>query len=358
MIRLVNYDDSYYIPTLEDFRTKEIKEFEEATVNQYLLNPDIPDLTLSSKSSIVSWKVYDNTTLNFEAWKHSLQWHIDLGRIRVKKENYMGNTTKDIFGLTPKIKNDVKASPLLIKEAIIEAQNILVDSAANADQVEIKAKEILAKKLVDLPKPKTYKGIYAKEEVASHGTYLLKIETNLEETVSKEEVKSFIDTLLEVASKNKLTSIIDILDYMLHPDGGDVRTALEELGEKVQDSITIVDYQFLSPPISSEVISSLSINPIGTSAAAITYICKGDKEAAIDIMDNVMRNILNYKPICVKEDELLPSILEVEKQKEGFTTFISNNVLYNNIALFEKQKRTVGEILKEANIEVLDFIYV
>jgi elongation factor Ts len=396
-IRVVNYNNSYYIPTLEDFRTRKVKIFEEGTPKQGILNPDISDMIISSESSIIVWKTYDNTTLNYDAWKHSISWHLERGLIRVKKENNMGNTTKDLFNLTPAIRKETLAPLALIKESVIEAQNILISKGANAEEVKFKANEILVEKLrkraedlgskaegnlKDGDIENIFKGIYVAALNTDKGIYTIKIKTKTESTSSNEEVRSFIDSLVTIASTNQFTSTLDLLDHVLHPDGRTVREDLEQLTAKIGEPIIIEDYQYLIVPIVAECIATDEYNHLNKYAAGVSYTYKGKFEDTHKVIRKVLAHIIFAKPICVKEEDLLKSVIDKEKdfiiadftkdsknanksvellQKitEGkINAFKKDVVLYMNEPTFDEKKRTIGAILKEANIEILDFIYV
>jgi translation elongation factor EF-Ts len=178
------------------------------------------------------------------------------------------------------------------------------------------------------------------------------------EKVFNPKVKVFLDNILEIAGMNELNSLIDLLDYEMHPDGKSVRDTLEDLSYTIGERLELIDFQVMKVPFVTEKFVTSTLNPVNKSAVGIFYTYKGDGIKAEAIVENIMRDILNYYPLCVKKEQLLPSIVKIEEEKGTLDKFITDKVLLNNKALFEKERRTIEEILKEAQIEVLDFIYI
>jgi hypothetical protein len=139
-------------------------------------------------------------------------------------------------------------------------------------------------------------------------------------------------------------------------DGRSVEDRLEELSLARTEQITLEAYDYLTVPYAEDVISSLSNSDLGTSAAGCTYICTGENKDVKSLVTNLLRTINYYKPLCVKEEEILPTLIEYNK--DNLEDFKKKVVLYNCEAIFEKEHRTIGAICKEAGIEILDFIYV
>lgn len=303
ILRVFNTNNSYDTPSIEDFKLGKVKVYYLANSND-TLNPYLKNCTLSSECNHIWWSRHTYHFSNYPEYEDSvLINYLKQGRIRVKKENQM-------------------------------------------EQDKIKVI------------PPIYTQYFVEDYIHKGNVYLVKLEHSMPEKVFNPRVKVFLDSILEIAGVNELSSLVDLLDYEMHPDGKSVRDTLEDLSYTIGERLELIDFQVMKVPFASEKFVTSTLNPISKSAVGIFYTYKEDGIKAEAVVENVMRDILSYHPLCIKKEQLLPSIVKIEEKKGTLDKFLTDKVLLNNKALFEKEQRSIEEILKEAQIEILDFIYI
>lgn len=186
-----------------------------------------------------------------------------------------------------------------------------------------------------------------------------------EQTTNTVLMNNFHDVLLGIIIGREIYNK-DIIYLEKYNNSKTVKESLIELSDILKDNIEIVDIQriaFNINPLPEGIIYD-SYKDENQNLAMILYMKNKESKSTITQVNgfiyNLLKHIIEYRPLCVKEGDLLSEIVQKEvldsKGNKQFE-FLSKAVL-DQQKLFDDNPKPIKLLLEELGINIIDFNYI
>lgn len=208
--------------------------------------------------------------------------------------------------------------------------------------------------------------VYDDAEFANTGNIItIEFSLNNENNLDKEEMQNFIDVIKGHILSQEIYNVLSLYTLVYGSDNTTVIEKLRSISNNLNDDIQIVDIKRIATSVMTETIRHAMYKD-DSGIAMLMYFdnTKGDEKLYSKqqfFLSSLLKHIIEHRPLCVKEGDLLPEIKKKEEDTDGnkYFDFLNKAILdIQHIKDERYEKKPIKEFLKELKISILDFEYI
>lgn len=179
-----------------------------------------------------------------------------------------------------------------------------------------------------------------------------------DKTITSDQVSDFINNVTNLCNMNYTNYVEDLLS-LEYGKSHNIRSYIER---KIPGYIKITDLTLCKSPVVGPVSFSHYRDESGDSGAVVCFTTTTPLEEYKSFIETLLRIIKCNKPLVIYKNDLLPTILEIQKGigEKGYKHIsIENDFLPNTVLELQKiNNELIGDLLNKYKINIVDYTYI